>query len=151
MERYNGNGQRIGERFSGAFLFWVEIKGIVAGGFSEVSALTAETEVEEYREGGVNGYVHQLPKGTKFSPIVLKRGVTTSTQLWDWYTKVIHGNIERKDGSIVLVNMDNEEVARWNFFGAYPVKWIGPELNASRGEVAVETVELVYRELKLFK
>ena len=38
-----------------AFNFLVEIEGLVSWGFTEVTGLQVETEVEDYREGGRNG------------------------------------------------------------------------------------------------
>ena len=43
------------------FNFAVEIEGLLVGGFTQVDGLSGEVEVEEYREGGVNGYTHKLP------------------------------------------------------------------------------------------
>lgn len=133
---------------SGSFRFWVEIDGILAGGFTEVAGLRAETEVEEYREGGVNDFVHRFPKITKYPTITLKRGVTTSAELYNWYKEVVSGTINRKSGSVVLLDQAGDEIWRWNFFEAYPVKWVGPELKSTRAEVAVETLELVHNGLK---
>ena len=42
--------------------------------------------------------------------------------------KYLQGVIKRKNGSIVLLDSDREERWRWNFSGAYPVRWVGPEL-----------------------
>ncbi|OPX90940.1 MAG: T4-like virus tail tube protein gp19 [Pelotomaculum sp. PtaB.Bin104] len=133
---------------SGSFRFWVEIDGLFVGGFTEVSGLRSETEVEEYREGGVNTYVHRFPKVTKYPSLVLKRGVTNSVELWNWYKDVAEGIIERKNGSVVLLDQAGDEIWRWNFFDSYPVKWIGPELKASRAEIAVEVLEIVHNGLK---
>lgn len=137
---------------SAAFRFWVEIDGLLVGGFSEVSGLSSETELEEYREGGLNGYVHHFPKGTKFSPIVLKRGITTASDLWDWYAAVTAGTITRKHGSVIMQNVAGLEMCRWNFFHAYPSKWNGPELSSMSNSVAIESIELVHNGLKaIFK
>lgn len=133
---------------TGSFRFWVEIDGLLVAGFTEVSGLQSEVELEEFREGGVNEYVHMLPRITKYPNIVLKRGVTSSDSLWSWYEKVTEGSIERKNGSIILLNQQGLELWRWNFYDAYPVKWVGPELNSSSREVAVETLEITHRGLK---
>jgi len=133
---------------NGSFRFWVEIDGLFVGGFTEVSGLRSETETEEYREGGVNNHVHRFPKITKYPSLVLKRGVTNSDELWNWYKDVVGGTVERKDGAVVLLDQAGEEIWRWNFFDSYPVKWIGPELKASRAEVAVEVLEIVYNRLE---
>ncbi len=59
-----------------SFRFWVEIDSLVVGGFSEVSGLQSEIDLESYEEGGVNDYVHKFPKKAKLSNLVLKRGIT---------------------------------------------------------------------------
>lgn len=131
------------------FRFWVEMHGILVGGFSEVTGLQSETEIEEYREGGENGYIHRFPKQRKFSTIVLRRGVSDSRVLWDWYAMFADGKISRKSGSIIMQQPSGEEMYRWNFIEAYPIKWNGPELNASRSEIAIESIELVHNGLVL--
>lgn len=132
----------------GIFRFWVEIDGIFVGGFTEVSGLRLETEVEEYREGGVNHFVHRFAKITKYPALILKRGVTSSIELWNWYSDVTGGKIKRKNGSVVMLDQAGEEMWRWNFFDSYPVKWVGPELKSTRAEVAIETLEIVHNGLK---
>jgi phage tail-like protein len=124
--------------------FFVEIDGIDHGGFSECSGLQAETEVTEYVEGGNNGFVHKLPGRTKYTNITLKWGLTDSTALWEWYQDVTRGQVERKDVSVVLYDSQQTEVRRWNLREAYPVKWIGPALNASAPAAAIEALELTH-------
>lgn len=132
----------------GAYRFAVELDGLLVAGFSEVTGLESQTEFEEYREGGVNGYVHRLPKGVRTPPIVLRRGISSSQQLWSWYESASQGRVTRKSGSIILYKPNGSEQVRWNFFEAYPVKWTGPSLNASSSDVAVETIELVHNGIK---
>jgi phage tail-like protein len=127
------------------FNFAVEIRGLVVGGFSEVSGLQAETEVQEYREGGVNEFIHKRAGPIRYpSNVTLKKGITDSTAMWSWYHDVMRGKIERKNISIVLMDSAGQEQRRWNFRRAYPVKWTGPDLRANNSEVAVETVELAH-------
>lgn len=133
---------------NGAFRFRVELDGLLVGGFSEVTGLQSETTLFEYQEGGVNNYVHQLPKQTKYPKIVLKRGLTGSSELWEWYEGVVAGKVKRKNGAIIMNSRSNWEVCRWNFFDAYPVKWIGPDLNANGNNVAIESIEIVHNGLK---
>lgn len=139
-------GDRRDPYFSLRFL--VEIEGLVVGGFSEVSGLQAEVEVESYREGGENEYVHQLPGPTRYPQnLILRRGLTELDTLWAWHQDVRRGVIRRRNGSIVLLDAAGGEAWRWSFVGAYPVRWTGPELRAGASEVAVETLELVHRGL----
>ena len=129
------------------FKFLVEITGMVVAGFSEVSGLQAEIETEEYREGGVNHFVHKLPKVTRYPNLTLKKGITDSDSLYKWYRDASAGSVERKQVSILLLDYSGNEVRRWNFSEAYPVKWIGPELRADSNAIAVEVVELVHKGL----
>lgn len=135
-----------------AFNFLVEIEGLIVGGFSEVSGLQVETEVEDYREGGMNEYVHRLAGPIRYpANLVLKHGLTDADVLWRWHQEVVRGNIVRKNGSILLRDSSGEGRWRWNFVGAYPVKWSGPDLRAATAELAVETLELVHRGLSTAK
>ena len=128
------------------FNFLVELDGVSAGGFSEVSGLTVEIEVEDYVEGGRNTFVHKLAGGAKYpSNLVLKHGITDSDELWEWYQTVLGGTIERKTLSVVLLDSTREERRRWEFIGCYPVRWVGPGLRAGTAEVAVESLELVHQ------
>ncbi|MCK4731650.1 MAG: phage tail protein [Methanophagales archaeon] len=131
-----------------SFRFLVEIQGLIVGGFSEVSGLQAETETEDIQEGGVNDYVHKLPKITKYPNITLKRGITDSDALWKWHQDVVNGIIKRKNGFIILLDGEGNEKWRWSFERAYPVKWTGPELRADGNTVAVESIELAHNGIK---
>ncbi len=128
--------------------FRVEIKGLQVGGFSEVSGLQVEIDVHDYREGGVNEYMHRLAGPAKSSTnLVLKRGLMDAALFWNWQQEVVQGIINRKNGSIILLDQAGNEKWRWNFRGAYPVRWSGPELRANTAEIALETLELAHRGL----
>jgi phage tail-like protein len=125
--------------------FAIEIEGLVAGGFSEVSGLQTEIEVQEYREGGLNEYIHKRAGPAKYpSNLVLKKGITDTRALWGWYWDVAQGRIERKNVSVVLLDSTGQEKLRWNLEKAYPVKWQGPDVKAAASEIAVEVVELAH-------
>src|SRR5215470_6851810 len=131
-----------------SYNFAVEISGLIVGGFSEVSGLQAEIEIQEYREGGVNEYIHKRAGPTKYSSnLVLRRGIADATELWSWYWDVMQGTIKRKAVDVVLMDSAGEEKRRWKFQNAYPVKWTGPDLKATASEVAVEAVELAHEGL----
>jgi phage tail-like protein len=130
--------------------FLVEIDSLTVGAFSEVTGLQVETEVHDYREGGVNEYVHKLAGPTRYpTNLTLKHGLTDVNGLWKWHQDVRQGKIERKNVSIVLLDATRQEKWRWNFQQALPVRWNGPELRADRAEIAIESVELVHRGLEI--
>ncbi|MDB5054001.1 MAG: hypothetical protein JWM44_2051 [Bacilli bacterium] len=136
------------KKVTGSFRFEVEILGVIEAGFSEVSGLQVETELQDYYEGGLNEYIHRFPKKIKYPPLVFKRGIIKSNELWLWYQGFMGGTIKRKNGSIVLNNADGTVLGRWNFYDAYPIKWIGPQLGALKAEIAVETLEIVHNGLQ---
>jgi phage tail-like protein len=126
------------------FRFHVEIDGMLFAGFSEVSGLSVEVETEDYEEGGLNEYVHKLPKRTKYQNIVLKQGLTYSSQMWDWHQDVVNGKIAAKSGRIVLMDHQGFPMWYWNIENAYPVKWTGTDFKADSTEVFIETLELAH-------
>jgi phage tail-like protein len=129
------------------FNFMIEIEGVLAGAFSECSGLGVETEVLEYREGGLNEYVHRFAGPTKYPPLVLKHGLTQIDGLWTWHQQVVQGTVTRQNGTIYLLDQQRIPVMFWDFKEAYPVKYTGPELRADSGAVAFESIELAHRGL----
>lgn len=130
------------------FRFLVEIDSLVVAGFSEVTGIQVETETEEYREGGVNDYVHRFRKLTKYPNLVFRRGLTDSSALWDWYRDVVDGRVQRKNGAILLFDRLGAQAWRWEFVQAYPVKWTGPELRGEGNATAIEALEIAHNGLK---
>lgn len=125
------------------FNFLVEIDGIAQVSFLECSGLGATTEIIETREGGDNTTVHKLPGKTSYSDITLKWGITASREMWLWRAGVIEGDVQRKNGSIVVYDLANHtEVARWNFVAAWPSKWEGSSFVAKGNDIAVDTLVL---------
>lgn len=117
------------------------------GGFSECGGIQLETETQDYPEGGLNTHLRKFPTRTKQSNIVLKRGIADRL-LWDWYFALTLGLIQRLPGSIIVKDADGAStVMEWQFLGAFPCKWVGPELNAMQSNVAIETLELCHEGL----
>jgi len=129
------------------FRFLVEIQGLIVAGFTDVSGLQAEIETFEYREGGLNNYAHRLPGPVRYQNLVLRRGLTDIDNLWSWHRDVTRGIVRRRNGSVILVGDLGHLLWRWNFRGAYPVRWAGPDLRAESATVAVETLELSHQGL----
>jgi phage tail-like protein len=130
------------------FSFLVEIDGITQAGFSDASGFGASTDPIEYREGGETKTVRKLPGLTKYTNITLKWGLTDSRELYDWYKDVVNGKIDRKSGSIILLDLEGNEAVRWNFFDAWPTKWDGPDFTAKGNDVAIETLELAHERVE---
>jgi phage tail-like protein len=128
--------------------FYLQIEGINKAVFAEISGLQVETEVFEYAEGGNNGYIHRLPGPIRIGNITLKRGLAGSDELFKWYLRIINGKLdERHNLSVLIYSPSGEELQRWNFIKAYPVRWVGPTLDANNSMVAIETFELAHAGL----
>jgi phage tail-like protein len=133
-----------------AYLFTVEIGGIETARFQKCGGLEAETYVYEVEEGGLNTSTHKFYGRTRYPNLVLEKGISQNEDLFNWYKKTVLEDkpIERKDGSIILKDTENNELKRWNFFRAFPCRWIGPNLDATlRGEYAVERIEISHEGL----
>ena len=113
--------------------------------FQSVSGLNVELETEQIAEGGENRFKHPLPVRTKFTNIVLKRGLKVNTDLIKWCRDaVVDFNIVPTDVTIILLNEEHEPLQTWNVVHAYPLKWSVTDLNAEESKIAVESIELAY-------
>ncbi|MBD2891730.1 phage tail protein [Spirillospora sp. NPDC000708] len=130
------------------FNFLVELEGIAQASFVECGGLGSTTEVIENRQGGDNTTSYKLPGRTSYSDISLKWGLTASTELWDWRQQIVIGAIVRKNGSIVVFDLDNStEVARWNFVNAWPSKWESSAFTAKGSDISIDTLVLAHEGL----
>jgi phage tail-like protein len=136
--------------FTGKFKFSVEGVGEI-GAFTEVSGLTVEVDLVEVKEGGQNHFSHKLPGPMKWPNIILKRGVTDSDNLFEWFSKTSgegfagEGSaLTRTQGQITLTDAAGSTVRGWTFEEAFPVKWTGPTLTSSSSDAAIEELEIAH-------
>lgn len=114
--------------------------------FQSVAGLSAEIQMESYREGGENRYEHQLPGRTKYADLVLKRGLIKDSALIKWCTDAFEQMIiQPKTLDIDLLNEKGETMLKWKVVHAWPKKWSVSDLNAEKSELAIESLELTYR------
>jgi phage tail-like protein len=132
-----------------AFKFGLEIEGKLSGFFTQVSGIGSETEVISHKV--VNSktgetLIQQVPGRLSWTPVSLKRGVTSSMDIWEWRQKVVEGKVDsaRTNCSIVAYNQEQKEIARWNFENAWPSKVVGPEMDAGSANYMVEDVTIVH-------
>jgi phage tail-like protein len=129
----------------GAFNSLVDLGNGSSGGFSDVSGLTTETKVAEYRNGNEKtNFVHKVAGMYTTGDVTLKRGIINSGDLWAWVTQVrTSGSIAKRDVLVTLLSEDGEGVQAWKLHNAMPMKFTGPTLAAKGGgDVAMEELVL---------
>ena len=102
------------------YKFLVEIDGIADAYFLEVEGLNVTVDVIEYREDGDQLNPGLIPGLVHYGPLVLRDGVTESTELLDWMKKTASGSVERKNLSVAVLSPERIEVARYNVQNAWP-------------------------------
>lgn len=132
------------------FCFHVDLK--LAGGgvafFKSVSGLKYETEVIPVREGGANDTTFQLVGATKWNNLVFKQGYTGDSKLLAWREEWMRGVGSRIDqGTITQLDGSLRARAVWTFVRGWPCKWEISEFDASKSELAIETLELAHEGL----
>jgi phage tail-like protein len=142
----NFDGQRI---TAATFLF--EVDGVEIGRFMEVSGLEVNVAVEEIQEGGENSFVHKLPGHMTWPNITLTRGITQNDTLLTWLNKssgeqfTAAGNkLTRSTAAITLLGPAGQRLRAWEFTGAFPVRWKGPQFAVESNEMATEELEITH-------
>jgi phage tail-like protein len=131
------------------FCFHVQLPGYGNEAFfKSVSGLRYETEIVPVKEGGQNLTTYQLVGSVKWSNIILKQGFTKDSGLLKWrkeWTEPRGG--KRLDGTITQLNTALQPRASWTFKRGWPVKWEISEFDASKNELAIETLEIAHEGL----
>jgi phage tail-like protein len=138
------------------FNFSVElrVKGVLPricnAAFSDCDGLEMTMEAKTIKEGGNNAQLHRVAGLLAYGTLTLKRGMTATFDLWDWFAKVVEDPSVRADGEVVVLAQDGAtERARFVVERCLPVKLKAPTLNAKDGAVAIEELQLVYESLTL--
>lgn len=115
--------------------------------FRECSGLDSETEVTEHRSVDESGQpvVRKVPGATRWSNIVLRRGIDVDRDLWEWRDVVHREGPEaaRSDGTIELIDHAGNPIATYRFRQGWPVKYTAAEVSAT-GDVAGERIVIAH-------
>jgi len=113
--------------------------------FKSVSGLRYETEVVPVRAGGVNDTTYNLVGATKWTNLVFKQGFTRDSKLITWRQEWIRGGkMNRLPGTITQLDTALQPKAQWAFTRGWPCKWDISEFDASKSELAIETLEIAH-------
>jgi phage tail-like protein len=135
------------------FRFKIEIDGIQTASFAEATIPDTTTDSVDYREGTDLPFQKKLSGLTKYGNITLKKGLTDSVELYQWRKSVEDtGAIKaRKNISLVLIDEEGNDKARWDIIEAWPTKYSPSGFSAKANEVVIETLELVHEGIKRTK
>lgn len=130
------------------FQYAIEVQGIIKGYFTECSGLGSEHELIEHKIVTEDGkeVIQKIPGRLKWQDITLKRGITDNMDIWDWRKQVEDGNVNdaRSNGSVIMFDQHLDEVARWNFENAWPLKVSGPSMKSDANEIGVEELTITH-------
>jgi phage tail-like protein len=114
------------------------------GAFTECEGLGAEYELKPIREGGENGFIHQIPGALKFDTVRLHRPINAkSAAVASWFSGM-RDRVERTTARITALDPAGGELATWTLVDVYPKRWTGPSFTTKGQDVAKETLELVH-------
>jgi len=145
-----------------AFNFSVEINvpfigpNLCNAAFSECDGLDMTMDVKTIREGGNNTQQIRMVGGVNYGVVTLKRGMTASFDLWDWFDAQQHANPTqlrkdiRGDVDVVVIAVDRRtELVRFVLKKCLITKLKAPALNGKDGGVAIEEMQLSYESMTL--
>jgi phage tail-like protein len=130
--------------------FLVEIDGVPDIGFVEAVLPQASAEVIDYRTGADTSASRKLPGLAHYSNLVLRRGVTPSTDLFDWWKNIANGVADRRSVSVSLLDGERNIVKRWVVRNAWPCRYfVAPLISIEESCGLIETIELAAEGFEL--
>lgn len=113
--------------------------------FQSVSGLNAEIQTENLLEGGENRFEHVLPVRSKYTDLVLKRGLLQDSGVIQWCRQAIESfQIVPININVNLLDEEHNPLIVWKITHAWPKKWSVTDLNAEQSALLIETLELNY-------
>jgi len=117
--------------------------------FQEVTGLSSETQIIEYRGGSSPVYsTVKMPGIQKFSNITLKKGIFKGDKaMWDKYSAIKMNTYKRSSIVISLLDEGQQVAMSWTLKNAFPSKITVTDMKSDANEVAVETMEVAHEGL----
>jgi phage tail-like protein len=122
-------------------------------GFKRSQDAIEISEVTPNKWGKANkGQVRRtkLPGNVKSGNITLRRGMTNSMALWNWFEAVQEGkwSEQRKNASLTIYDQAAKSQARFELAQAWPAGYKLADTNARSGEIEIEEVEIAFEGFK---
>ena len=93
--------------------------------------------------------ITKVPGNAKSDNLVLRRGLTHSKFLWNWFEAIEVGKWyeQAAKGSLTIYGQEGVEHARYEFQRAWPMRYQIGDLNAQSSELEIEELELAIESL----
>lgn len=121
-------------------------------GFQEISGISQEVTVTEYRNGNSKeNSVLKLTGLNRVQDITLRRGIIGSLNLYSWLNDIRNGDQAAfRNVTIQLQNEDHTGVVQtWKLIRARITKHTSGPFNAKGTDVAMEELVLTYERLEM--
>jgi phage tail-like protein len=126
-------------------------------GFQQTQAPIEICEVTPNKGGGAKQKAQvvrtKIPGNVKSGNLTLRRGMTSSKELWEWFYLVQSGNWakQRRLVALSIYNQASEEVARFELANAWPSSYKLTDVNARSTDIEIEELEVAFEEFKRVK
>jgi phage tail-like protein len=141
--------------------FFLELDGSIISNLTSVDGLSLEIEKSDINQRVESGKLIQhvaMSKAKMTGELTIKRLApldASSDAMWGWFTTIRDSgmsadnrNGERKDGSIVIYDTTLTEIARWNFYAAWPSKMAMDSFEVTKNDPVAETITIQYEKLE---
>jgi phage tail-like protein len=94
----------------------------------------------------------KLPGNTRTGNVTLRRGMSSSETLWNWFQLVEDGNwAKQRKNAFLIIYEDGMPQARFELTAAWPMGYKISDVKSNSQEIEIEEVEVAYEGFKRVK
>lgn len=128
--------------------FKVTLEGLKWQSFQNVEGLGVD--IEDVPHQGEKNLILNRPGRFQPRNITLTRRFTKDREIYNWLKALKQGKQDRKAGSIILLDDEDNEVVRFNFFGAWVKAWgIEVAKDSQGGSILIEHFVLSVSDIEI--
>ncbi|MBV2155442.1 phage tail protein [Kitasatospora sp. SUK 42] len=133
-------------------IFGVQLGGYNVESVKEISNLTVDQDVVEYKQVTQEGklIVRKQPGARLPGEVTITRGLDKSSAFSNWIKETLNNgaiNTARQNLTIEVKDTTGATLRRIQLNNAWASRWEGPTLTAGESSAATETVTIVFEEI----